>query len=58
MAFELAPFVDLDMDPFKLYGIGIFNSDVGIIKRHCANLLTLFLRLIKSLGDQGMCLFI
>ncbi|CZQ33688.1 Uncharacterised protein [Salmonella enterica subsp. enterica serovar Pullorum] len=58
MAFERAPFGDLDIDPFTLYGIGIFNSDVGIIQRHCANLFTLFFSLIKSLGDQGMGLFI
>lgn len=49
---------DLDIDPFTLYGICIFNSDVGIIQRHCANLFTLFFSLIKSLGDQGMGLFI
>ncbi len=54
VAFERAPFGNLDIDPFALYGIGIFNSDVGIIQRHRSEFTTLFFssRDYKSLSDQ------
>ena len=58
MAFQHAAFGNFQAHPFALDGVGVFNGDLRVLQRDRADLLPGLFRLMQTVGDQGMGVFV
>ena len=58
VALQHASFGNLQADPFALDGVGVVDGDRRVVERDLADLLPGLFRLMQTMGDQGMGMFV